>query len=514
MSVKKRMISDNNRKYVRFGWLIPICVAVAVYCVAFNNYFSFDDFIWLNRGRSLMQDWSQMFRPDVTYFDPLIHLMFFVEYNVVGINPSWYHGVDIVIHATNSLLVYYFARLLTGDEKAAIYVGVIFAGSFAVADAVVWSSSRVDLIATFFSICSMIQFVIYLRSNKNKHIIFSFLLFVLALGAKGTPLILPMILFWLTFLEKNTYRNIIHLAPFGIVIISYVVLLKLNMHQASLPLDRLHFNVHNITLAFCSLFIPEPTLKFLDLTTTTSVLFVVVFAISVLTKSNDKLCKTGLFIIIAALLPVLVVTDFNLVTEYSSPSKFLSSPSHRIYLASVGAALLCGGFLRSIETLIRNALPRLSTVIVFVILAGIVIGNVVVVRDRNQLWEIIGSRSRAAVKGLLPYRKIIAEGDQIGLIYFPGSGGFMLPMVKVALDLNDISIINKITLGMIENSEILQKAEKTYLFVLDKDGRVQDKSQLYRQQLVYNRMAIEDPSRVDYRNECQKIASILDRQID
>lgn len=502
---------------VRFGWLIPISVAIAVYYVALNNYFTFDDFIWLNRARTLKQDWSQIFRVDVAYFDPLVHLIFWVDYQVAGLNHSWYHCVDLAIHATNSLLVYRFARLLNGDKRAAIYIGILFASSFAIADAVLWSSSRVDLLATLCALGTLIQFLNYLRHEKRINFLFSFLLFVLALGAKGTPLILPLILLWLIVQERKPFRFAICLAPFGAVILLYVIFVKLSMHQASLPLEKLHFSIHNFALAFCALFIPDETLSHLNLDFTAPFLFLAVTFLALFTIKPNKtvlLRRTGYCILLVAILPVLILTDFKLATKNVDLYLLLRSPSHRLYLASVGVALLSGGFLRSIEMVLRNLFPRFATVAVISLITGVVTCNTYLVRERDKLWESVGDISRIAFQGLVAYQQTVGEGSQLGLIYFPSSRGFLTPLVKMCFGVNDVSILKEVDIGqMTADSKILQKAHNSFLFILDNDGHVYDKSQLFRRQLLLNKMVLLHPDNPHYTNRYQAISDRLNQEI-
>jgi len=506
-----------HRWLVKLGWLLPVLTVLAVYWVAFNNYFCFDDFIWLNRGRSFKQDWLQIFRPDVTYFDPLVYLMFAADSLIGGLDHRWYHGVDLTIHAINALLLYRFARLLTGDEKAALYGGILFAGSFAIADAVLWSSSRVDLLSTLCSLGALIQFLHYLRSDKKRDLFLSFLMFILALGAKGTPLVLPGILLWLIVQERKPLRHALCLIPFGVVILIYFGLLKLNMHQASLPLDRFHFNLKNLVVSFCALFIPEATLKYQELYLVFSLLFLAVTAAGLLAiprTATVPLRRTGYCILVMALLPVLVVTDFKLLGEYSNPYLLLLSPSHRIYLASVGAALLGGGFLAFLETLLAKVVPRYAVVAVVIVLAVVVTANAYLVRERDRIWEPVGDSCRTAFEALLPYRHKVPEGSQLGLIYFPGSRGFLTPLAQVALGINDVSLIKTVILGMIQDQAVLQKAEKTFLFVLRSDGHLYDKTQMFRQQLLLNRMALRHPDRPEYASECIALGEKINREIE
>lgn len=505
-----------SRWLLRFGWLLPVAVVLLVYGVALDNFFTFDDFIWLNRSRTFHQDWLQIFRPDVTYFDPLVHLLFLFDWLVAGVDERWYHGVDLAIHAGNAALVYRLALMLGPGPKPALYAAVCFAGSFAIADAVLWSSSRVDLVSTLFSLAALIQFLLFLRGERRRNLYLSLFLFLMALCAKGTPLVLPGLLLWLLLQEKKPLRFALYLAPFGAAVLLFLLLLKLNMHRASLPLDQLHFSMRNLALSFCALFVPEATLKDADLPLVGGVLLLVVSAAGWVRIAADRtiaLRRTGYLLLALALLPVLVITELKPVGEFSDPSLVLVSPSHRIYLASVGAALLAGGVLAGLETLVGRPWPRCAKVAVPVVLCGVVLLGAYLVRERDRLWEGVGERSRAAYRGLVPYRGQVAEGSQIGLIYFPGSSGFTSPMVRLALHLDQVSMLKTVTLGVITDQEILGKAEMSHLFVLDRGGKVHDLSQLYRQQLVLNRMVLVFPDRAELSSQCYEVADRLNREI-
>jgi hypothetical protein len=494
---------QHQKWIVRYGWILPIIVALAVYSVGVNNFFTFDDFIWLDRARTLQKDWLQIFRPDVMYFDPLVHFMFWINFMVAGLDPRWYHCADLVIHAINSLLVYRFARLLSCDDRASLYTGIMFASSFAIADAVLWPSSRVDLLATLFSLSAMIQFLLYLQSERMRNLFLSFLLFILSLCAKGTPLVLPLIFLWLVIQGKKPHKHVIRLIPFGAVVVLYVVLLKLTMHQASLPLNKLHFDIGNLALAFCALFIPDETLSHINLTIVAPLLFSMVTVLglfAITDKSTINLRRTGYCIMLLSISPVLILTAFNLATKNSDPYLLLKSPSHRIYLASVGSALLGGGLLRSIEALLQNYLPKIATMALILFLAGVVTCNVHLVRERNKLWESAGDSTRIAFNGLSDYRHQVGEGSQIGLIYMPNMSGFTPPMIRLCFGIDDVTVIRSLTIGgkLIDDTEILKKAENSFLFILDSDGRVIDKSLLFRQQLLSNRMALLNPNHPEY----------------
>ncbi|UFS69801.1 glycosyltransferase family 39 protein [Geomonas sp. RF6] len=499
-----------------FGWLVPVCVALAVYHVALNNFFTWDDFIWLDRARTFKNDWLQIFRIDVTYFDPLVHLMFLFDSAVGGLDARWYHCVDIALHAANSCLVYRFVRQLSGDARSALYAGALFAGSFAVADAVLWSSSRVDLLSTLFALEALILFLKYLRSDAKRDLLFALISYILALGSKGTPLVLPAILFWLIIQERKGLERAAALVPFVTVNVLYVLLLKVNSSQASMPMEKMHLNIRNLLYAFCDLLIPEGTLATLDLAATATVLFIVVTALAVISKhekTRGELRRTGYCILVAALVPVLVTTEFRLLEKEGNPIALLLSPSHRIYLASAGAAIFAAGVLRFLEGVIARLSPTVATTAVVAILAGVISVDASVTRERDFVWEWNGKITRVAFEGLRAYRDEIGEGAQLGLISFPGSNGFLTPMAKVCLGRNDLTVLQKAQMGVIDEAETVARAERSYLFVLGNDLRIHDKSVKFREQLVLNRMALAFPERKDYAFMCNNAGKTLVAEI-
>src|SRR6266704_1315805 len=137
----------------KFLWIIPMVIAFSVYSVAFNNFFVFDDFIWLNMSRTLCQNWRQMFYPDGIYFDPIV-----------------------------------------------------------------------DLVSVMFSMGPLIQFLKYLRTDNGRFLWLSCFLFILALGAKGTPVVMPLFLLWFLFMEEKPFRRFGSAAPFVLLVILYFAL--------------------------------------------------------------------------------------------------------------------------------------------------------------------------------------------------------------------------------------------------------------------------------------------------
>lgn len=191
--------------------LIGISI-ILVYGRMLDNFFYSDDFEWLDQVRNLEQNPLAIFNPVVhpstaqltplgpNYFSPLIHIVFWISYKLFGLNPLGYHLFDLGLHIINSCLVVYFVYFLVGNQVLATLTGLFFALNFAVTDAVIWSGARVDTVMFTFYILSLIAFLFFLKKERHIYYMFSILLFILSLSAKGTALALPFALF---LMEKH-----------------------------------------------------------------------------------------------------------------------------------------------------------------------------------------------------------------------------------------------------------------------------------------------------------------------
>jgi hypothetical protein len=343
-------------------------------------------------------------------------------------------------------------------------------------------------------------------------------LFILSLGAKGTPVVIPLILIWLLFMVKKPLRRYMSVIPFGVLVILYFTLLKIGSHSTARQTMDFHFNLRNLSLALSELFIPERHLAALNLYITATALAFLVIVLGCMRFSSNSFIRvrmTGFVILVGGLLPVLVIRDFKLATQGPEAINLLSSPSHRIYLASVGAALIGGGILRSLETSSERFIPKAAAAIAL-FLAGIVIFNANEVRERNRIWEYVGVGTRVGLNGLINHREKIVEDGVVGLVQFSGPNGFMAPMINVYLGLNEITTLQLFDIGVIGNQEILNKADKSSLFVmgiLGNDLLVYDFSDQFKRLLYLCRQASLNPLAPEYMKECEISAMQLNREI-
>ncbi len=70
---------------------------------------------------------GEMWRHVGTYFSqPLLQLVFLLEYRLFGLDPAGYYAVNIVLHGLNAMLVYLLANMLFAGQRIALPAALLF----------------------------------------------------------------------------------------------------------------------------------------------------------------------------------------------------------------------------------------------------------------------------------------------------------------------------------------------------------------------------------------------------
>lgn len=428
---------------IRYWWFWIALFSCVTYFPSLDNFFAWDDFLWLYRAKTIWANPAQIFKSEGLYFDPLVYLSFWSNYNLFGLDYKWYHLLDLVIHTANSLLVFAFVRLYSRNDIAALSSGLIFATAFAGSDAVFWSSARVDLLSTLFSFMAVIFFLQYLRKGGNYLYVASIVFYIAALGAKGTPVVIPALLLWLSIKEGIAIRRrFIILTPYLLITLGYFFLLWYATGGGSF-IVRSNLNFYSYSLALASLFIPEMVLVKLNLAYVLPVIYsvLIVFCFIRFSPQDNRIKSIGLFMTFIFSAPVLILGDFSLPSMENPTHLLLGAPSHRIYLASAGMAI----FLSSIFVLLYEHTASMKEVlknaIAPIVLLAILGLNIYGTWKREKIWDIGTKEIRDFLYNMKGSRLHIPDGSVVVLINSPMSIGFMEPMLKTYYDINNVTII-------------------------------------------------------------------------
>jgi tetratricopeptide (TPR) repeat protein len=199
----------------------PAALAI-ILAVSFGVYFNalFNGFVYDDRYLILQNPWIRDARhiPDIfltniwafqgegasSYYRPILHLIYMVDYHIFGLRPWGFHLSKILFHAGNSLLVFFTAstiinRHMGGDtdtKTPQVYIPFVAALLFAIhpihTEAVTVGTTEVSL-AFFY----LLSFYLYIRADvMGRGVpVSSLVFFFLAVLSKETALTLPILLF-------------------------------------------------------------------------------------------------------------------------------------------------------------------------------------------------------------------------------------------------------------------------------------------------------------------------------
>ncbi len=127
------------------------------------------------------------------YYRPLTNLTFYFDKIIWGLNPSFMHLENIILHALNALLVFLLAEnIFVRPEMRKLELPLLSALIFAIhpinTEAVNWISGRFDLLATAFVLGAAFFIQRGLEKKQFKYFAFSALTLLLGCFAKETAL--------------------------------------------------------------------------------------------------------------------------------------------------------------------------------------------------------------------------------------------------------------------------------------------------------------------------------------
>ena len=244
--------------------LILAAVTLIVYSVTlFNNFVQDDEVIIVNNPQtlSLRNIPEVVLAPDIIkpYYRPLNRATYLLDYLIAGMNPAWYHGVNVLIHLGNVFLLYLICLRLLPDRSAALITALIFAVHPANSEAVNFISARNTLLALCFSLASFLAFLE--TRGRGKHLpLLSAFLFFCGLLSKETALMLAGVIALWAFVplqggEKRMrlQEGILFLSPYLVSMVLYLLMRYYSLQGivgTALPADgvltRLARNYHVI----------------------------------------------------------------------------------------------------------------------------------------------------------------------------------------------------------------------------------------------------------------------------
>jgi protein O-mannosyl-transferase len=189
--------ASNSR--LNFMWLSLLgLITIGLYLPVFGYDFVNWDDTWYVVKNPYLTSWSPSNLWDISTdvinrnYAPVTIFTYLVEYTCWGLNPSGYHIVNIVLHATNAVLVCVLVSQLTNRRTVGWMTAALFAVHPIQIESVAWISSMKGLLCATFTLACLICWMRPTRTERQSNWGLAF--FVLALLSKALTVVVPAII--------------------------------------------------------------------------------------------------------------------------------------------------------------------------------------------------------------------------------------------------------------------------------------------------------------------------------
>jgi protein O-mannosyl-transferase len=280
-------------------FLLAACVVVVTF-LAFapalkNSFINWDDNYYVFENKNLAKPLPDaikfFFGPHyfVGNYIPLTMIVYALEYHAVGLEPQFYHTVNIFIHLANVLLVFGFIYLISGRKSLVAALVSLFFGIHPMhVESVSWIAELKDVLYTFFFIAGLIVYYLYItniekimytggrtpvknngqfqRSKRRMLLMLAltFIFFVLSALSKPAAVTFPLDLLLLDFYTKRPFNKWMWMEKIPLFIISVIFgVITIKSQQADRLLhdyypfsQRLLFASHSLLSYIVKLILP------------------------------------------------------------------------------------------------------------------------------------------------------------------------------------------------------------------------------------------------------------------
>jgi Tfp pilus assembly protein PilF len=392
-----------------------IAILFASFLVYFNSLY--DGFVYDDEFQVVQNHWIRNIKyiPEIfsesvwkfqgiegtNYYRPLLHLVYMINYHIFGLRPWSFHLVNVLFHASVSVLVFIIASRLLPEFQIpssrshlslSFMAAVFFATHPIHTEAVTWIAGLPDLSFTFFCLLS---FYLYVRSrevSKTGHL-FSAASFFLATLCKETALTFPLILVAYDYVFKmpgdRPLEQLKRYVPFFAAGVVYFLLrlhalggfapqkehMELSTYQYGInvfPLFAQYLWKILLPINLNAHYVLHPVSSIFEIKSILALIVTVGFF--TLTFINLKKNKATFFslLFVIPLLPVFYIPGLG---ENTFTERYL-------YLPSVGFVVLLALFIAWIEVKISKS--PVSIPILFLAIIGLYSYGTI---DRNPVWR-------------------------------------------------------------------------------------------------------------------------------
>lgn len=216
------------------GALLLVAAVGFIYNEAAGTYFFNDDFQWLQGTRELEPANLLRFDRYDHFYRPVIEIYFHAGQRLFGCNALPFHLASIGVHLLNTLLLFLFARALSGHLPFAALTALFFCVQPGYVQAVVWVGAITDLLPALWYLLTLWLHLLFLQRRRAVFYALALVAFASCLLThESSATLLPMMLALeamllqqkgAPFTDMMKPGRIARYAPFGLLLVGYLAI--------------------------------------------------------------------------------------------------------------------------------------------------------------------------------------------------------------------------------------------------------------------------------------------------
>jgi len=292
------------------------------------------------------------------YYRPIYMIWLLLNFKLFGLHSGAWHLAVVALHLVVTWQVYRLALRILENELAALVSAVLFGLHPIHVEAVAWISGATEPLVAMLMLASLLSYMAFRQQKRARDYALSLAWFCLALFAKESAMMAPMLLFAydMLFPQEATERviqrirgSLTRLIPFAILMGGYLTarfhaLQALGHQMTAVSLQSNLLTIPSLLLFYARLLaLPIRLSAFYDIGYVTTMeaallpallcLVVVSFAVAMLWRSRSRPAAFTLVVVVLPLLPVMRLSFL--------PSGEIAHDRY-LYFPSVGFVLLLG----------------------------------------------------------------------------------------------------------------------------------------------------------------------------
>ena len=179
---------------------LVLATAIIYWPISTAQFLNLDDPLYVSANPHVLGglSWSDL-RWDLTtqqggYWIPATWLSLMLDATLFGPGPFGFHLTNVVLHATNAVILFVVLLRLTHSRLRSAFVAAVFCVHPLHVESVAWVTERKDVLSTLFWWSSLGLYGLYVQTARSRDLVLSLIAFVIGLTAKPALVTLPLTL--------------------------------------------------------------------------------------------------------------------------------------------------------------------------------------------------------------------------------------------------------------------------------------------------------------------------------